>query len=104
MLTRQLTGRSYAFHRYRRCKPLVSYEIIVKLIAAMTRTGPRVRSSLDENRYPAGRTVSDADMDTVHLRPGAFHGEWNYSLLPRQRLPLAEPIDSWQALTRSDRT
>jgi hypothetical protein len=33
-------------------------------------------------------------MDTLHLRPDAFHGEWNYSLLPRQRLPLTEPVDS----------
>ncbi len=44
--------------------------------------------------YPAGRTVSDAAMDTLHLRPDAVHGEWNYSLLPRQRLPLTEPVDS----------
>ena len=78
-----------------RGKPLVSHEVIVKLIAATTtRTGLRVRSELDENAYPAGRTVSDADMDTLHLRPDAFHGEWNYSLLPRQRLPLTELVDS----------
>ena len=71
-----------------RGKPLVSHEVIVKLIAATTtRTGLRVRSALDENHYPAGRTVSDADMDTLHLRPDAFHGEWNYSLLPRLMLP-----------------
>jgi hypothetical protein len=71
-----------------RGKPLVSHEVIVKLIAATTtRTGLRVRSALDDNRYPAGRTVSDADMDTLHLRPDAFHGEWNYSLLPRLMLP-----------------
>jgi transposase len=71
-----------------RGKPLVSHEVIVKLISATTtRTGLRVRSELDENRYPAGRTVSDADMDTLYLRPNAFHGEWNYSLLPRLMLP-----------------
>jgi Rhodopirellula transposase DDE domain len=71
-----------------RGKPLVSHEVIVKLIAATTtRTGLRVRSGLDENAYPAGRIVSDADMETLHLRPGAFHGEWNYSLLPRLMLP-----------------
>jgi transposase len=70
-----------------RGKPLVSHEVIVKLIAATTtRTGLRVQSALDDNHYPAGRTVSDADMDTLYLRPDAFHGEWNYSLLPRQRL------------------
>jgi Rhodopirellula transposase. len=71
-----------------RGKPLTSHEVIVKLIAATTtRTGLRVRSALDENPYPAGVSVSDADMETLHLRPDAFHGEWNYSLLPRLMLP-----------------
>ena len=71
-----------------RGKPLVSHEVIVKLIAATTtKTGLKVRSGLDENAYPAGMSVSDADMDTLHLRPDAFHGEWNYSLLPRLMLP-----------------
>jgi hypothetical protein len=78
-----------------RGKPLVSHEVIVKLIAATTtRTGLRVRSALDVNAYPAGVSVSDADMATLYLRPDAFHGEWNYSLLPRQRLPLAEAVVS----------
>ncbi len=70
-----------------RGKPLVSHEVIVKLIAATTtRTGLRVRSELDDNPYPAGVTVGDAEMETLYLRPDAFHGEWNYVLLPRQRL------------------
>ena len=70
-----------------RGKPLVSHEVIVKLIAATTtKTGLKVRSGLDANAYPAGVSVSDADMQTLYLRPDAFHGEWNYSLLPRQRL------------------
>ena len=71
-----------------RGKPLASHEVIVKLIAATTtRTRLRVRSGLDENAYPAGLSVSDADMETLYLRPDAFHGEWNYSLLPRLMLP-----------------
>ncbi|MBI2776666.1 MAG: ISAzo13 family transposase [Chloroflexi bacterium] len=71
-----------------RGKPLVSHEVIVKLIAATTtRTGLRVRSGLDRNAYPKGVSVSDADMATLYLRPDAFHGEWNYSLLPRLMLP-----------------
>jgi transposase len=73
-----------------RGKPLVSHEVIVKLIAATTtRTGLRVRSGLDQNAYPKGVSVSDADMATLYLRQDAFHGEWNYSLLPRERLPLS---------------
>jgi hypothetical protein len=71
-----------------RGKPLVSHEVIVKLIAATTtRTGLRVRSGLDTNAYPAGVNVSDADMATLYLRPDDFHGDWNYSLLPRLMLP-----------------
>jgi hypothetical protein len=78
-----------------RGKPLVSHETVVKLIAATTtRTGLRVRSELDTQSYPAGVTVSDKEMETLHLRKEAFHGEWNYSLLPRQRLPLTEAVVS----------
>ncbi len=70
-----------------RGKPLTSHEVVVNLIAATTtRTGLKVRSDLDRTTYPAGVTVSDAEMGTLYLRPDAFHGEWNYSLLPRQRL------------------
>ena len=72
-----------------RGKPLVSHETVVNLIAATTtRTGLRVRSGLDTNDYPAGLRVSDAEMETLYLQRDAFHGEWNYALLPRQRLPL----------------
>jgi hypothetical protein len=78
-----------------RGKPLVSHEAIVKLIAATTtRTGLRVRSELDTNAYPKGVTVSDAEMGTLYLRTDPFHGEWNYTLLPRDRLPLTEVVVS----------
>ncbi len=73
-----------------RGKPLVSHEVMVNLIAATTtRTGLRVRSALDPNPYPAGVTVPDAAMETLYLRPDAFHGEWNYTVLPRLTLPQA---------------
>ncbi len=71
-----------------RGKPLTSHEVIVNLIGATTtRTGLRVRTGLDTNAYPAGVTVSDAEMETLYIRTDPFHGEWNYSLLPRLRLP-----------------
>jgi transposase len=67
-----------------RGKPLVSHEVVVNLIGATTtKTGLRVRSELDTNQYPAGRAVSDDELSTIQLRPDAFHGDWNYSLLPR---------------------
>jgi hypothetical protein len=68
-----------------RGKPLVSYAVILSLIAATTtETGLTVESSLDTTAYPAGRTVSDDDMATIRLSRDAFHGEWNYTIAPRR--------------------
>ena len=73
-----------------RGKPLVSHEAIVRLIAATTtRTGLRVRSALDTRRYPKGVKVGDAEMEALYLQRDAFHGDWNYTLIPRELLPLA---------------
>lgn len=67
-----------------RGKPLVSHEVIINLIAATTsKTGLSVKSELDRNSYPAGVKVTDQQMAELRLRRDAFHGEWNYSLLPR---------------------
>jgi len=70
-----------------RGKPLISHEVVVNLIGATTtKTGLNVRSALDRNSYPAGLKVSDAEFETLNLCRGAFHGDWNYSLLPRLAL------------------
>ena len=66
-----------------RGKPLVSFEVIVSLIAATTTAkGLRVHSALDTNTYPRGIKVSDRDLAQVHLRRHKFHGEWNYEIRP----------------------
>jgi hypothetical protein len=78
-----------------RGKPLVSHETVVNLIAATTtRTGLKVRSGLDTGDYPKGVKVGDAEMETLYLQRDAFHGDWNYTLIPRERLPLAEAVVS----------
>jgi hypothetical protein len=78
-----------------RGKPLISHETVVNLIAATTtRTGLRVRSALDTGAYPAGLRVSDAELATLHLARDAFHGEWNYTVIPRQRLMLSDAVVS----------
>jgi Rhodopirellula transposase DDE domain len=67
-----------------RGKPLVSHRVIVELIAATTtKTGLTVRCELDQNAYPAGIKVSDAEMQAVNLTPHDFHGEWNYTVCPK---------------------
>jgi Rhodopirellula transposase DDE domain len=69
-----------------RGRPLVSHEAIVNLIGSTTTSrGLRLRAALDTNAYPTGIKVSDAELAAVRQRPAPFHGEWNYTILPRQR-------------------
>ncbi len=67
-----------------RGQPLVSYAVILKLIAATTtEAGLTVQCQLDTNPYPPGRKLSDKDMATLSIQPDTFHGEWNYIISPR---------------------
>ena len=72
-----------------RGRPLTSHDVIINTIAAVrTRTGLAVTAVLDENRYPAGTQISDAqikDIEDRHLIRHQFHGEWNYALAPVPR-------------------
>lgn len=66
-----------------RGKPLVSYAVILNLIAGTTTaTGLTVESFLDTQTYPAGLKVTDEEMTTIQLERDAFHGEWNYTISP----------------------
>jgi hypothetical protein len=33
-------------------------------------------------------------METLYLQRDAYHGDWNYTLIPRGRLPLTEAVVS----------
>ena len=67
-------------------RPLVSREVVVNLIGhTRTKSGLTIRSELDENSYPTGQTVSDEQMQALNLKRDRFHGEWNYTLTPRNR-------------------
>lgn len=64
-------------------KPLVSYEVVVNLIAATkTRKGLKVKAVLDKNLYKKGIKVSDQQLENVNIFRHAFHGEWNYTIKP----------------------
>ena len=66
-----------------RGRPLVSHEVIVKLIGkTSTRNGLRVKAKLDKRKYPTKVKVSNEEMERVKLKPHSFHGEWNYSINP----------------------
>ncbi|MDP7017510.1 MAG: ISAzo13 family transposase [Pirellulaceae bacterium] len=64
--------------------PLESYQIVVSLVGS-TRTaeGLEVHCRVDENDYPKGRKISDAEMANIKIKRNAFHGDWNYEIKPR---------------------
>jgi len=68
-----------------RGKPLRSRAVVVNLIAnTKTRAGLKVRAALDTNSYPTGIEVSDDELAAVNMTRASFHGDWNYTISPRQ--------------------
>ena len=66
-----------------RGRPLVSHDLIVKLIGSTTTTtGLKVKAALDTDRYESGIKVSDEELSGVKITRAEFHGEWNYSIRP----------------------
>jgi hypothetical protein len=67
-----------------RGKPLVSHAVVVQLIAATTtQTGLKVSCEIDPNTYPAGVKVADAEFARINLHRHPFHGDWNYTIMPK---------------------
>jgi len=66
-----------------RGKPLLTYKVIVQLIAATTTaTGLALACAIDAGQYPKGEKISKAQFDALNIRYDAFHPDWNYSILP----------------------
>jgi Rhodopirellula transposase DDE domain len=64
-----------------RGRPLVSYQVVVHLIAATTtETGLQVQAELDTEVYPTKVKVTDEQLANIDLHPHHFHGEWNYTI------------------------
>ena len=69
-----------------RATPLVSYRVIVDLISATTTdTGLAVQCELDTKAYPKGIVVTDQEMSQINIIRDEFHGEWNYTIRPRNK-------------------
>jgi hypothetical protein len=68
-----------------RGEPLRDYETVVRLIAGTTTAkGLSVTCRLDHHEYPVGLKVPNKVFATINLLPSKFHGEWNYTIRPRQ--------------------
>ena len=66
-----------------RGKPLESLEVIINLIAATTtNTGLKLYARLDDQAYERGIDVTDDQLAEVNITRHAFHGDWNYTVIP----------------------
>jgi hypothetical protein len=69
-----------------RGKPLTTLEAVVSLIAATrTTTGLKVKAAADQKAYRTGIKVPDVEMAALDLLKNDFHGEWNYTIKPREK-------------------
>ena len=66
-----------------RGRPLISYQVIVNLIASTTTTkGLKVACEIDDKQYETGIDISDEQLAEINICPSKCHGEWNYKILP----------------------
>ncbi len=66
-------------------KPLVTHQVIIELIgSATTQAGPKIEHRFDEHIYieDGGASISNKQTEKFNLVPGAFYGEWNYTIHP----------------------
>ncbi|GAC1405333.1 MAG: hypothetical protein NVSMB49_24590 [Ktedonobacteraceae bacterium] len=68
-----------------RAKPLTSLEVVLELIShTTTQQGLTVTAEKDAQTYPTGLKVTDDELTALHLVRAAFHGEWNYTIMPHE--------------------
>ena len=68
-----------------RGRPLTSRAVVVNLIGSTTTTtGLTIHAELDEGEYPTGTKVTDEELTGVCIKRNKFHGEWNYTIIPRR--------------------
>ena len=89
-----------------RARPLTSYNVIIDTIGHVTtRTGLTAIAVLDENTYPTGTKISDAQMRDIEKRcliRNEWHGERNYTLLAHPAAPEPEPAPAPPRPARPD--
>lgn len=65
--------------------PLETHQVVVSLVSSTrTEEGLEVHCRLDGKDYPKGRKITNADMASLRIKRNAFHGDWNYEILPRR--------------------
>ncbi len=68
-----------------RGQPLTSHEVIVNLIGnTTTDNGLHIKAELDVNSYKTGIKVTDEELAALNIVEADFHGNWNYTISPKE--------------------
>jgi hypothetical protein len=68
-----------------RGRPLTSIQVVINLIGATkSKTGLKVKTSLDENIYEKGIKITDEEFREINIEKDDFHGDWNYIITPKK--------------------
>jgi len=68
-----------------RGQPLISIEVVVKLISNTTTSkGLKIVCLEDKNKYELGIIVTDEELDAINIVRDNFHGDWNYVIHPQK--------------------
>jgi transposase len=67
-----------------RGKPLISVEAVIKLISNTSTTkGLKIVCVEDSKNYELGTKVTDDELAEINIKRDAFHGDWNYTIAPK---------------------
>jgi hypothetical protein len=66
-----------------RGRPLISLALIVNLIGSTKIGGNKVDCVIDKHKYQRGLEISDEEFEAINIKQHKFHGEWNYTIMPR---------------------
>lgn len=82
----KIEHRMFAFiSKNWRGHPLETLAVIVSLIGSVrTDKGLKIQCDSDEREYEKGVKVSEEEYSAVNIQPDSWHGEWNYTISPKQ--------------------
>ena len=67
-----------------RGRPLISLALIVNLIGSTKiGSGNKVECVIDKRTYERSIEISDEEFEAINIKNHKFHGEWNYTIIPR---------------------
>jgi hypothetical protein len=67
-----------------RGRPFQTLDMSVQLVAAATpRSRLRMRARVDHSRHETGVVAPDPELHELQIATHGFHGDWNYSAIPR---------------------